>query len=61
MFYFFYGLTFSEMGLDATTTVVIIIAIILFVGGFIKSSNEMDMKSLMDYYTKKRQKKSEND
>ena len=49
------------MGLDATTTVVIIIAIILFVGGFIKSSNEMDMKSLMDYYTKKRQKKSEND
>ena len=50
------GLTFSEMGLDPFTLSIVVIAGMLFVFGFIKSSNEMDMKELMDYYTKKRKK-----
>jgi len=54
----FLGLTFSEMGLDITTTAVIILAAVLFIAGFIKSSKEMDTKALMDYYTNKREKKS---
>ena len=46
------------MGLDITTTAVIILAAVLFIAGFIKSSKEMDTKALMDYYTNKREKKS---
>ena len=49
----FFSLTMVEMGLDPVTLIIIIIASIIFIAGFVKSSRENEYKKLMDYYTNK--------
>ena len=48
-----FALTQAEMGLDPLTLTIVIIASIVFIAGFVKSSRENEYKKLMDYYTKK--------
>ena len=48
-----FALTQAEMGLDPLTLTVVVLASLVFIAGFIKSSRENEYKKLMDYYTKK--------
>ena len=54
-----FSLTMVEMGLDPITLIVIIIASIIFIAGFAKSSRENEYKKLMDYYTNKPKEKKD--
>ena len=55
----FFSLTMVEMGLDPVTLIIIIIASIIFIAGFVKSSRENEYKKLMDYYTNKPKDKTD--
>tara|TARA_Y100001970_G_C13838546_1_gene653293 strand:+ start:376 stop:531 length:156 start_codon:yes stop_codon:yes gene_type:complete len=49
-----FGLTLSEMGVNPLIATLILASGLLFVIGFIKSSQENEYKKLMDDFTKSR-------
>ena len=48
-----FALTMAEMGLNPLIIVIILIASVIFIAGFVKSSRDNEYKQLMDYYINK--------
>ena len=58
---FYFALSMSEMGLSPLIISIIIISSVLFIAGFVKSSQENEYKQLMDSFINREEDEEDQD